>query len=179
MYPSNDSLPRPLRLELPLTAAPDVALASLRAISTPDIRVESVEGTRCLLSYGHTEPTHQVCAEVRPREDGSTVVVSYAGTHTSADGETLFALSIACLFCGLWLNGALLIAIGAFSLALQAYWRVRVAYRRRADFIALAGAIDRACTPFKLADIGQAYRALAPEPGLEDDPKGRRRRRAP
>lgn len=167
----------PSRSEWALTASAEAALAVVRAIATDNIRVEAVEGGRVLLSVGHSEPTHHAWIEVRPREDGSTVVASYAGTRASVDEKKALALGILYVSCGLVVDGPPVVAGGVVMLAVLALWRVLVARRRRADFVALLTEVDRVCRPLKVGETGGAYRVGAPPaPNVPEDRSGRRRR---
>lgn len=180
----------PKEWTLRLAAAPDVALASLRKVSTQRVWVVRSVGSRVVLSYGGREPAVRVSAEVHPREGGCEVRVRRAGTINSREGVLATILGVFCFLAGPDIarvepRGWLIAFWGALGLALLIWMRIYARTQRNADVLAIAEAIDRTLAPLKPGDQGTFYRAPSgAEPERASEPeygagsrRGRNRRR--
>ncbi|MFZ6181280.1 hypothetical protein ACOXH8_21265 [Nannocystis pusilla] len=178
MDPPN--LPAPLSTwTLRLAAPRDVALAAVSAAGGDDIRLVKRDDPRLVFTRCGREPAPRVTVDVREREDGSELVATFTGVRRSTAGWKAWLLVAINLYVGFSiahasLLGYYMVIAGCVSAFLLLRWQRQAAHARRADFAAIAGAIDRACVALKPGQEGQAYR-VAP-PGPEPAPKDRRRR---
>ncbi|MCY0987594.1 hypothetical protein OV203_10695 [Nannocystis sp. ILAH1] len=174
------NLPVPLSTWTVRLAAPrEVVLAAVSAAGGDDIRLVLRDDPRLVFTRAGREPAPRVAVDVREREDGSELVATFTGARRTTAGWKAWLLVAINLFVGFSIAHATLLGVymlvaGCVSALLLLRWQRQAARARRADFAAIAGAIDRACAALKPAQEGHAYR-VAP-PGPEPAPKDRRKR---
>lgn len=154
-----------------------MVLTAVSAVKGDDIRLVRRDDPRLVFTRGGREPAPRVTVEVREREGGSELVAALTGARRSTTGWKAWLLVAINLYVGLSiahasLLGYYMLIAGCVSAFLLLRWQTQAARARRADFAAIAGALDRACAALKPGQEGHAYR-VAP-PGPEPDPKDRR-----
>lgn len=167
---------------LRLAAPREAVLAAVSAAGGDDIRLVRRDEPRLVFTRCGREPAPRVTVEVRTREDGSEVVATLTGARRSTAGWKAWLLVAVNLYVGFSIAHATLLGVymlvaGGVSALLLLRWQRQAARARRADFAAIAGAIDRACAALKPGQEGQAYRV--PPPGPEPAPRDRRSRARP
>ena len=165
--PPTSPLRGPLAWTLRLPAAPAIVMAAL-AVVRRDVQVAAHEPARLLLVCRGDDPALYVAVELHPCVDGTELVARDAGRHASGDSVKMTLLTGFVLAMSLAvppelpLKHLLLAACMPSLMYLLAAW-VDVRRRRRAEFMRVLQAVDRAVAPLRTRDE-RPYRALARPP---------------